>query len=59
MDVGTFVIKALWVAFGVAILLGTYLIIDKILKLIKWKMEYDTSVKKDMEALNEFIHNDD
>lgn len=43
----------------VAIIVGTCFIVSKILKLIKWKMEYEASVKKDMDALDEFIHNDD
>ena len=42
-----------------AIIIGTCFIVNKILKLIKWKMEYEISVKKDLDALDEFIKDGD
>ena len=42
-----------------AIIIGTYLIVTKILSLIEWKMKYDVSVKEAMDKLEAEIKKDD
>ena len=52
MGVGEFIV-------AIAIIVGTYLLLDKTLKLIRWKLEYDTTVKKDIDEVNDFIKDSD
>lgn len=52
MGVGEFIIF-------LSLICGGYLIADKTLKLIKWKMEYDITTKKDLEEIDEFIKEGD
>lgn len=52
MGVGEFIV-------AIAIIKGVFFTIYEVLKIIKWKLEYDMSVKKDEDEFNDFIKEGD
>ena len=52
MGVGEFIVS-------IILIVSVFNITNKVLKIVQWKLEYNMNVKKDMDAVNDFIHNDD